>query len=101
MVRDKENIKSWNVFLSLTTGERVRVQKGWLNKEDAVKESEVLPNGKVSPVYGWKRIETNYPTCPKCGRQGELTGLREFNYNGGGEECICLNPECKHEWWCA
>ena len=97
-VRDPDNIRQWSVFFSLTTGERVRVQKGWLKKKDAEREASVLPEGKIKPVFGWKTIKTNYPTCPKCGRQGESTGVKDFNYNGGGEDFRCLNPDCKHTW---
>jgi hypothetical protein len=97
-VRDPDNIKSWYVFFSLTTGERCRVQKAWLKKEDAEREAIKLPEGKIKPIFGWKTIETVYPTCPKCGRQGESKNIRDYNYNGGGEYFRCLNPECKHEW---
>jgi hypothetical protein len=98
LVKDKNNIKSWNVFFSLVTGERVRIQKRWLKKEDAEKEAEILPMGKASPVYGSKTIETIYPTCPKCHHQGESTGMKDYNYDGGGEYFRCLNPECEHKW---
>jgi tRNA(Ile2) C34 agmatinyltransferase TiaS len=40
----------------------------------------------------------HYPVCPKCGQQGESTGVRDFNYNGGGEYFRCLNPRCEHKW---
>lgn len=46
----------------------------------------------------WKTIKTVYPTCPKCGHQGESKNIRDYAYNGGGEYFRCLNPECKHEW---
>jgi len=97
-VRDPENIKQWDVFFTLTTGERCRIFKAWKKKEDAEREANRLPEGKVSPVFGWKTIKTEYPTCPKCGRQGKSKGIREHNYNGGGEYFYCLNPDCKHEW---
>ena len=98
-VRDPDNIKQWNVFFSLTTGERCRVQKAWIKEEDAEKEAANLPEGKISPVFGWKTIKTVYPTCPKCGHQGESAGVKEYSYNGGGEQFRCLNPECKYTWW--
>ena len=97
-VRDPDNIKSWHIFFSLTTGERVRIQRGWLKKEDAEKEAALLNEGKIKPVFDWKTIKTVYPTCPECGHQGESTGVREYNYNGGGEYFHCLNPECEHKW---
>jgi hypothetical protein len=99
-VRDKTKIEAWQVWFSLSDGERVKVNHSWKpgEKEQAVAESKLLPEGRVSPRYGWKEVKTVYPTCPECGYQGESTGIRDYNYNGGGEYFRCLNPECKHGW---
>jgi len=99
-VRDETKIKAWRVFFSLTSGERVMINHAWKpdDKEQAEKEALRLPEGKVSPRCGWKTVDTIFPTCPKCCHQGEATGMRDYNYNGGGTYYRCLNPECKNEW---
>lgn len=99
-VEDKEKIEGYRVFFSLSTGERISVWKLWApdEKKLAEKEAARLPEGKVSLRYGKKKVEVPYPVCPKCGHQGKATGMRDSNYNGGGEYFHCLNPECKHEW---
>jgi tRNA(Ile2) C34 agmatinyltransferase TiaS len=99
-VRDETKIEAWRVFFSLSTEKRVMVEAEWKPEEKQKAEIEAarLPEGKISPRYGWKTIKTDYPTCPECGHQGKSTGVREYSYNGGGEHFRCLNPECKHEW---
>jgi tRNA(Ile2) C34 agmatinyltransferase TiaS len=99
-IRDETKIEAWRIFLSLSNGERVTLMKSWKpeEKKQAQKEADRLPEGKISPRYGWKTIETIYPTCPECGHQGEATGKRDHPYNGGGTYFRCLNLECQHEW---
>ena len=98
--RDKTKIEGYHIFFSLSDGTRVMVRGKWKKSQEDLAEYEAsrLPEGRVSPIYGWKIVETKYPTCPECGHQGESAGIREFNYNGGGEHFRCLNPKCKNKW---
>ena len=100
MIEDKTKIEGYRVWFSLSTGERVRLDKLWKSDEGGLAfiEARKLNEGKVSVRYGRKEVKTVYPTCPKCGHQGESTGERDSNYNGGGEYFRCLNKECGNKW---
>ena len=100
MIEDKTKIEGYRVWFSLSTGERVRLVKVWDSRDQklAQREADKLSDGKVVPRYGMKKVNTAYPTCPKCGHQGESTGERDHSYNGGAEYFKCLNPDCKHGW---
>jgi hypothetical protein len=99
-IRDNTKVEAWRVWFSLSNGERVMVERGWepSKKDLAEIEAARLHEGKVVPRYGWKTVETVYPTCPKCGHQGKSTGEQDHPYNGGGRYYKCLNPECNHGW---
>jgi predicted RNA-binding Zn-ribbon protein involved in translation (DUF1610 family) len=95
-VKDETKIEGYFVWYSLISGGRVQIPHRYDNKVDAQLEADRLPEGKVSPRYGLKKVHTEYP-CPKCGHEGGI--IAEYRQHMDSiTKYKCTNPDCEHEW---